>query len=461
MSGTSRFARVFVVALFALALTHGSASASRNQFTTFEAPAELQDPATRAGALDQLESLGVHSLRVLIYWSQVAPRANSRIEPDIDPTDPAAYDWSHVDPIFDAAARRGWPIILTITGPVPKWATRARTDNVTRPDPNKFAQFMTAAGRHFADEVAFWSIWNEPNHPAFLQPQYDSHHRPLSPAIYRALFLAAQKGLRAAKVKRPQLLFGETAPTGTGKDVAPLAFLRGALCLTASYNKTSAPCAKLHFAGYAHHPYTPKAGPNLTHTRPDNVFIGVLARLTSALDKAARAGAIDRARPLFLTEFGIQSVPDTLSGVDLQTQADYRSISERIAYENPRVKSFSQYLLKDDTALGGFQSGLLTAAGKQKPSYDGFRLALSARKQTSSTVSVWGKVRPATAPGTATLQYRSGTRRTFRTLQTLTYNRLGYFTVTAPYTKGREYRLAWTTPAGSEYLGATTRAYDY
>ena len=38
---------------------------------------------------------------------------------------------------------------------------------------------------------------------------------------------------------------GETAPTGTGKDVAPLTFLRGALCLNDNYKKrASAPsCA--------------------------------------------------------------------------------------------------------------------------------------------------------------------------------------------------------------------------
>ena len=77
-----------------------------------------------------------------------------------------------------------------------------------------------------------WSIWNEPNHPQFLLPQFVKN-KPHSPRIYRNLFLAAQRGLRASGNGADAVLFGETAPRGTPRVVAPLAFLRGALCLTA------------------------------------------------------------------------------------------------------------------------------------------------------------------------------------------------------------------------------------
>ncbi|MCW2957261.1 MAG: hypothetical protein JWP18_64 [Solirubrobacterales bacterium] len=443
--------------------------ASRNQMLTFEAPAELKDPASRDATFRQLDTLGVSALRVVLYWREVAPAADSRNQPDVDTTDPAAYDWSRFDPIFTAAEQRGWPVLLTVSGPVPKWATKSRNDNVTRPNPDKFTQFMTAAGRHFGSRVAYWSVWNEPNHPQFLQPQFDSRKRPVSPKLYRALFQAAQKGLKSAKVVRPRILFGETAPTGTGKLVAPLRFLRGALCLTSTYHRTGG-CSRLDIAGYAHHAYTPKAGPNFKQTGKDNVFIGVLPRLVSALDKAARAGAIAANRPLFLTEFGIQSTPDPLFGVPLQQQAEFRSISERIAYDNPRVKSFSQYLLKDDAPrdgatgsarYGGFESGLVTAAGKEKPSFDGFRLALSARRRTASSASVWGVVRPARAPGTAQLQIRKGSSGAFRDYKAVSFNRLGYFAVKTGYAKGRQFRLVWTAPDGSVFRGAATRAYGY
>ena len=76
----------------------------------------------------------------------------------------------------------------------------------------------------------------------------------------------------------------------------------------------------------------------------------MLSRLTTALDRAAKAGAITAHLPIYLTEFGIESTPDPVRGVSLQRQSEYRAISERIAYDNPRVVAFSQYLLRDDLA---------------------------------------------------------------------------------------------------------------
>lgn len=367
---------------------------------TFEAPRDLLNSPTRDAAFTRLDSLGVGALRVVMYWRDVAPAANEKIQPDVDTTNPASYDFSRIDPVLDAAKARGWPVVLTVSGPVPRWATRDQTDNVTRPNPDKFAQFMTAAGRHFDGRVAYWSIWNEPNHPQFLQPQYDSKHRPVSPGIYRDLFVAARRGLRSAGVSSPKMLLGETAPRGTGRDVAPLTFLRGALCLTNDYKKRSSRCGRLDIAGYAHHAYTTRSGPSFVPSGRNDVTIGVLHRLVAALDRAARAKVIPAKTPIFLTEFGIQSTPDPTFGVSLQRQAEYRSTSERIAYDNPRVASFSQYLLTDDAPLTtgpeasrypGFESGLISASGKVKPSYDGFRLALAVKKRTSTRTSIWGR----------------------------------------------------------------------
>ena len=35
-----------------------------------------------------------------------------------------------------------------------------------------FQAFATAVGRRYGDRVGLWSIWNEPNHPQFLKPQF-------------------------------------------------------------------------------------------------------------------------------------------------------------------------------------------------------------------------------------------------------------------------------------------------
>ena len=62
---------------------------------------------------------------------------------------------------------------------------------------------------------------------------------------------------------------------------------------------------------------------------------------------------------VYLTEFGIQSFPDRLLGVSLARQAEFIAISEHIAYRNRRVRSFSQYLWRDDeprTLMGSARS---------------------------------------------------------------------------------------------------------
>ena len=440
------------------------AHAKPTQEVTFEAPRDLLDPQYRDGAFTELQGLGVHALRIVLYWHDVAPEADSRIKPKVDTTDPGVYDWSKYQPVLDRAHELGWTVQLTLSGPVPKWATNGARDTVTRPSPNEFRMFVTAASRHFGDEVSRWSIWNEPNHPDFLGPQYDSRHRPVSGSVYRGLYAAALRGLAAAGDTKP-VLMGETAPVGTGKDVAPLTFLRQALCLSSTYKKAGK-CAKLRVDGYAHHAYTTRQGPFYKPSGPNNVTIGVLSRLTSALDKAARAGVVKARLPIYLTEFGIQSTPDPQYGVSFQRQAEYRSYSERLAYYNNRVAAFSQYLLRDDLPIpnvpaiaryGGFESGLRTSAGKAKPSLEGFRLPLVA-KRSGSGVTLWGLVRPATGATSAVVEYHDKGKG-WRKLATVRTNGRGVWTRRTSNRPGREWRVRWTSPAGTTYTAPPTRAY--
>ena len=141
--------------------------------------------------------------------------------PAIDEADPASYHWALYDRILAAAEARGLRVLLTVTGPGPRWATRSREDRVTRPSPTRFRRFVTAVGRRYRDQVDHWSVWNEPNHPDFLAPQY-VHGRPYSPRLYRQLFRAARAGLNRSGNARDRVLMGETAPRGNSHVVAPL-----------------------------------------------------------------------------------------------------------------------------------------------------------------------------------------------------------------------------------------------
>jgi hypothetical protein len=452
-------------ALFALVVPT-AAHADHAQSLTFEAPRDLKDPATREQSFNDIAALGVHSMRLVLYWHDVAPQPDSRVKPNFDATSPSSYNWGAYDAVVDGIKARGWNLLLTVSGPVPRWATNGARDTLTRPSPNEFRKFVQAVAAHYGSKVDMWSIWNEPNQPQFLLPQYSPHKTPLSPRIYRNLYFAAQRGLRNAGLGNARVLLGETSPRGTGKVVAPLTFLRGVLCLDAKYHKTSKKCAKVAASGYAHHAYTTGEGPTFHPSQPNDVTIGVLSRLTTTLDRAASAGAVTAHLPIYLTEFGIESTPDPVRGVSLQRQSEYRSTSERIAYDNPRVVAFSQYLLRDDPPIqgvpsfekySGFQTGLFTAAGKPKPSYDGFRLALSVRR-SGSRVSLWGLVRPATGATTATIEVhgKSGSWHELTTVQT---DARGYFTKAATFVADRQWRLVWKAPDGTTFHGSPTRTY--
>jgi hypothetical protein len=442
-----------------------TAAASHSQFTMFQATRELRspDPAVRAATLDEIRSLGVRWLRVVMYWHDVAPNPDSRHVPHFDETDPNAYPgWAVYDHIVHDARARGIHILMTVSGPVPRWATRSRRDDVTRPSPTRFRRFMTAVGRRYRRQVSLWSIWNEPNHPQFLKPQY-VHHRPYSGRWYRKLYVAARKGLARSGNRHDRVLMGETAPRGNSHVVYPLTFLRGALCLTRHYRRRHG-CHRLEDGGWAHHPYTTRKGPWFVSHRRDDVTIGSLGRLTRALDRARRAHAVRHRVNLYLTEFGVQSKPDPISGVSATRQAEYRSIGEWIAYRNRRVRAFSQYLMRDDLPRAGrrlqryrgFESGLRWAGGTRKPAYNGFRLPLVARHTSRHRVTLWGLVRPAGKRTYVRIDYRNRGSKRWHRLKWDRTDRRGYWSTRTSYRRGRSYRAHW-----GHYTGPRTRVYAH
>src|SRR3954464_3048751 len=139
-----------------------AAEAREAQSTMFEAPTELlsEDAALRARTFDEIQAFGVRRLRVVLYWHSVAPVADDPGVPRFDETDPNAYPgFARYDRLVAEARARGMRILLTVSGPVPRWATRARDDTVTRPSATRFGRFMRAVIRRYGDAVDDWSIW--------------------------------------------------------------------------------------------------------------------------------------------------------------------------------------------------------------------------------------------------------------------------------------------------------------
>ena len=470
----------FACALAAAALA-APALASHSQSTYFEGSSDLLSPRTRPHALAQMQSLGVKALRVELDWYNVAPGPSATTKPAVEMTNPGAYAWGEYDALISEAQRLHWKVLLTLTSPVPRWATsNKKAPYVTKPDPKDFQEFMTAVARHygptgpFGSTVSLFSIWNEPNHPAFLQPQWNTNGTPASPRIYRALYQAGYAGLQAGGIAKPSVLIGETAPTGYDSvnykrekskallhDVAPLLFMRETLCLNAKYKKSGS-CTPLTATGYSHHAYSTAAGPLYKPALKDDVTIGVLSRLSSALSKAFAARGTTTNLPIYLTEFGVQSKPNRYLGVSVSQQAEFDAIAEKIAWSNSRVAAFSQYLLLDDPLGGkpgssvnggtiGFQTGLEYQNGKPKPLYYGWPVPLTVTK-SGHGYSLWGLVRPATGATKVTVLVQPKGSRKYRTLKTVATNGSGYWTLHSS-SKGVHWRVQWKSPTGAKYEG--------
>ncbi len=193
--------------------------------------------------------------------------------------------------------------------------------------------------------------------------------------------------------------------------------------------------------------------------------------------------------------------------MSLAQQAEFDAIAERIAWSNPRVLSFSQYLLRDDHPAHGHvvgsQSGLENYRGIHKPDYDGFRLPLTVTR-THSGVAFWGLVRPASLPAalgptgatgstgamgrtgasgvtgatgatgatgttgttppvpssaTVLLQYSSNGGRTWHDLKRAHIGAGGVWTASGRYATFHLWRVVWTSPSGETFIGAAIRAY--
>ena len=280
---------------------------------------------------------------------------------------------------------------------------------------------MTAVGRHFGSQVVGLLDLEraEPPRVPAAAVELERHARPRR-ASTAASTSPATPGCRPPGSRTPKVLFGETAPTGFDTvnprregsrallhDVAPLAFLREALCLNARYRRAG---SLREAADERLRPPRLHAGRQPVLRRPGTRRRH--DRLALAADRARstarpRADAIPRHLPIYLTEFGVQSFPNRELGVPVAKQAEYDAIAEHIAWSNPRVAAFSQYLLKDDP-LGGKPGSSVAGGSRRLPdrarvrqrqaeaAVRGLAGAADRQPQPRRGYSLWGLVRPAT-----------------------------------------------------------------
>ena len=457
------------LALLAVLALPASAAARESQFTIFEAPTELlsDDAGLRTQTFDEIQGLGVHWLRVVLYWHSVAPVPDDPGVPRFDETDPNAYPgFGRYDRLIGEARARGMRILLTVSGPVPRWATRDRDDTVTRPSATRFRRFMTAVIRRYGDDVDYWSIWNEPNHPDFLRPQYSRSHRPVSPGIYRGLVFAADRAFRAVGERADRMLVGETAPRGTGKVVGPLTFLRGALCLDSRYRKRRG-CSELPADGWAHHAYTTAAGPFFVPPSRNDVTIGVLGRLNTALARAAPR-ARDPQRPGHLPH-RVRRREQARPAARRELHRAGRVPLHLRAHRLPQRTRTSVLAVPDARRPRARAATASSASAASSPDCARPPVARRAPTRASDCLSsptAGARARrcgassgPPAEPRRVAIDYRNRGSHAWRFLKRDRTNRRGYWTTTTRQVSGRRYRVRWTDGDGTRREGPLTRSY--
>jgi hypothetical protein len=441
---------------------------ANNELLRFKPPGEFES------TLNEISTLGADTVRVLMYWHSIAPQPGSRRKPPGNSANPDFYGirWGPYDSVVTQAKARGMDALLTIAGPFPKWASKSKRSTSNYPSPSEYFKLVSAIGKRYngrtdldgpgpappLPRVKLWAIWNEPNVKVFLGPQKVGG-RFVGAEIYRRLLQAAKRALNATGHGSDTVLMGETSPRGSSRSIGPLTFARAVLCV-----KPRRRCPRLPADGYAQHPYSVGVAPFRNPKKKTDVNVGTVSRITRVLNQAARRGIVKRGLPIWLTEFGIQSRPDPFSGVPLVTQAAYRSIAEYIAWRDPRVRAFSQYLMRDDppdnnsgVRYGGFESGIRfspEAGGGQKPSYADFRTPLVIKRR-GGRVLIWGHIRP--GGGSAKVQTNDrGNVQDLRQVPTR-----GYFSFGSRYRNGRTWRIVWTDSHGRTFSGPFLSAYKF
>jgi len=393
---------------------------------------------TAAEAVAEWQRMGVDVARVHVHWLRVAPADTGGTPPagfDARNPDDPLYDWGALDSALALLEAAGIRPMLAITGPGPLWTSSepARGNSRWAPDPKRFGDFSFAVATRYGARAERYLVWNEPNQPAWLQPQFTctgSKCRPASPHRYRELYRAAFKAIRSADPSG-QVLIGTLSPTGrapTSRNATmrPLQFIRALACVddkrlarvrTGSCRNEAA----LQADAFAYHPHPVRFSPTTAAVHGDNAAIADLPRFAATLDKITRNGLMKPAHgsrfDLYLTEFGYQTdPPDGDSGVSPARQAAWLQQSWFLAWADARVRNVTQYEWRDEPVrtaganeYASWQSGLRFHDGRAKPALAVFPNPFYAQVKPGATkVRLWGQVRPGAAWTVSLEKYSAG-----------------------------------------------------
>ncbi len=274
-----------------------------------------------------------------------------------------------------ANAGRSIRVVLAVTGP----AAQPPLDDAARAG---YCGFIANVLRRYPwiHDVA---VWTEPNNPEFWQP------RAGAAAGYEALLATCWDLLHAAQPAAN--VIATSAPHANPG--------RWYEALGKAYKASGRALPLFDTVGHNAYPETSAESPGSRHGKhAHSIDEGDLDRLLGAL----RRGFGHTAQPLpgtgtvsvWYLEDGFQTIPARAgySG----TETDKHPVSEdvqaaelteavQLAYCQPAVGGFFNFELRDDSSLGGWQSGLVRPDWSPKPAFAAYLLAAQAAAARSIT----------------------------------------------------------------------------
>src|SRR3954454_11572281 len=291
-----------------------------------------QSPGVVMRTARRLAALGADRVRITAGWSALAPHPRARKKPaGFDPGKPAQYQegpFRQLDTAVKSATAAGMNVQIDLAFWAPRWAVSRRHGRSTRqrwrPDPVAFGRFAEAVAKrydgNYADPtskknkplpaVRMWTTWNEPNHPSFLLPQSErtrnGRWRDVAPHVYRAMHEAAYNSLKRVDQQNQVLIGGlssrGSSRRGSARNIPPLRFLRELACVNDRLEPLNDPACRhyhpLQADGFAYHPYSFEAAPNVVYGGSDTVHLADLDRLSGLLKQLHERGRIQTQLPL-------------------------------------------------------------------------------------------------------------------------------------------------------------------
>jgi hypothetical protein len=249
-------------------------------------------------------------------------------------------------------------------------------------------------------------IWNEPNSSRFWQPQFAADGSNAAAPAYEQLLAecwdvlhAARPGVNVIAASAPR---GNDDPSSSRPSQSPVAFYSA---LAAAYRESGRDRPIFDTIGHNPYPNT-SAEPPWTRHEGGTIGEGDYGKLVSVLTDGFAGtaqpvpgtgltiwymedGFQTRVRPGLSRDYaGRESDRWALDPVAhggrteaarhrADDQATQLADALRLAYCQPYVGAFFNFLLADERGLGGWQSGLLWANWQPKPSYRAFARAVA------------------------------------------------------------------------------------